>query len=230
MPLALAFAVLDLSGSAADLGLVLAALFTARVVFILAGGVWSDRLPRQLVMVAADLLRAAVHGVVAIAFFTDSIEVWHLIVSSARLRRRVGLLRPRLDRAREDDRQPGAAAGGERAARDLRQRRLDLRPRARRPARDDGGLRASSSRSTRPRSSSSADFLLAMRLPARHRSGTCGRPSSATWHSASARCGGGRGSGRPSSRSRSRTSRSPPTSCSARSSSRPSSAARRAGG
>ena len=83
VPLALAFAVLDLSGSAADLGLVLAALFTARVVFILAGGVWSDRLPRQLVMVAADLVRAGVHSAVAVAFFTDSIQVWHLIVSSA---------------------------------------------------------------------------------------------------------------------------------------------------
>ena len=83
VPLAIAFAVLHLSGSAADLGLVLAALFTARVVFILAGGVWSDRLPRQLVMVVADLVRAAVHGLIAIAFFTDSIEVWQLIVSSA---------------------------------------------------------------------------------------------------------------------------------------------------
>jgi MFS family permease len=83
VPLALAFAVLDLSGSAADLGLVLAALFSARVVFILVGGVWSDRLPRQLVMIAADLLRAGVHGAVAVAFFTDSIQVWHLIVSSA---------------------------------------------------------------------------------------------------------------------------------------------------
>ncbi len=83
VPLALAFAVLDLSGSASDLGLVLASLFTARVVFILAGGVWADRLPRQLVMIAADLVRAAVHALVAIAFVTEQIEVWHLIVSSA---------------------------------------------------------------------------------------------------------------------------------------------------
>jgi MFS family permease len=83
VPLALAFAVLDLTGSAADLGLVLAALFTSRVVFIVVGGVWADRLPRQLVMIAADLLRALVHGLVAVAFFTDAVEVWYLIVSSA---------------------------------------------------------------------------------------------------------------------------------------------------
>jgi MFS family permease len=83
VPLAIAFAVLDLTGSAADLGLVLAALFASRVVFIVAGGVWSDRLPRQLVMVGADLVRAAVHAVIAVAFFTDAVEVWYLIVSSA---------------------------------------------------------------------------------------------------------------------------------------------------
>jgi MFS family permease len=83
VPVALAFAVLELTGSAADLGLVLAALFTSRVVFIVAGGVWSDRVPRQLVMIAADVLRALVHGVVALAFFTDTVEVWYLIVSSA---------------------------------------------------------------------------------------------------------------------------------------------------
>jgi MFS family permease len=83
VPVALAFAVLELTGSAADLGLVLAALFTSRVVFIVAGGVWSDRLPRQLVMIVADVLRALVHGVIALAFFTDTVEVWYLIVSSA---------------------------------------------------------------------------------------------------------------------------------------------------
>jgi MFS family permease len=83
VPVAIAFAVLDLTGSAADLGLVLAALFASRVVFIMVGGVWSDRLPRQLVMIAADVARALVHGLVALAFFTDAIEVWQLIVSSA---------------------------------------------------------------------------------------------------------------------------------------------------
>ena len=43
---ALAFAVLDLTGSAADLGLVLAARTVPLVVLVLAGGVWADRLPR----------------------------------------------------------------------------------------------------------------------------------------------------------------------------------------
>lgn len=82
VPVATAFAVLDL-GSASDLGFVLAAYMGSRMIFIVAGGVWSDRLPRQLVMIAADVVRAATQGVVALAFFTGTAEVWHLIVSSA---------------------------------------------------------------------------------------------------------------------------------------------------
>ena len=82
VPLALTFAVLDLTGSAADLGLVFAAMFGARVIFILVGGVWSDRLPRQLVMIAADLVRGGVQILLALAFFTDSVALWHLIAAS----------------------------------------------------------------------------------------------------------------------------------------------------
>jgi MFS family permease len=76
---ALAFAVLGLTGSAGDLGLVFAAFALPRVIFILAGGVWSDRLPRQRVMVACDLLRAAVQGVMSTLLITGSAEIWHLI-------------------------------------------------------------------------------------------------------------------------------------------------------
>jgi MFS family permease len=82
VPLALTFAVLDLTGSAADLGLVFAAFMGARVLFIVAGGVWSDRLPRQLVMIAADLVRGGTQGLVALAFFTDQVAIWHLVVAS----------------------------------------------------------------------------------------------------------------------------------------------------
>ncbi|MGH2454851.1 MAG: MFS transporter [Candidatus Limnocylindria bacterium] len=76
---ALAFAVLQLTGSAADLGLVFAAFGVPRVVFTLAGGVWSDRLPRQRVMVACDLARAAGQAVVSALLISGGAEVWHLI-------------------------------------------------------------------------------------------------------------------------------------------------------
>jgi MFS family permease len=76
---ALAFAVLGVGGSAADLGLVFAAFALPRVIFTLAGGVWSDRLPRQRVMVACDLVRAAAQAVVAPLLITGNGQTWHLI-------------------------------------------------------------------------------------------------------------------------------------------------------
>jgi hypothetical protein len=64
-PVALALAVVRLTGSAADLGLVFMALLVPRVVLMLGGGVWADRLPRQRVMLGADLLRAAMQPLTA---------------------------------------------------------------------------------------------------------------------------------------------------------------------
>src|SRR4051812_47468147 len=49
-PIALAFAVLDLGGSATQLGLVVAAFALTEVVTTLFGGVLGDRLPRKLMM------------------------------------------------------------------------------------------------------------------------------------------------------------------------------------
>ena len=46
-PVAVIFAVLETTGSAGDLGIVLAAFTLAHAVFILVGGVWGDRLQRR---------------------------------------------------------------------------------------------------------------------------------------------------------------------------------------
>ena len=62
-PVALAFAVLDLGGSATELGLVVAAFSLAEVVTVLFGGVLGDRVPRKLMMegsAAACVLTQAV--------------------------------------------------------------------------------------------------------------------------------------------------------------------------
>jgi MFS family permease len=83
IPVALAFAVLDLTGSAADLGIVLASFMLARVVFILAGGVWADRLPRRLLMIVCDVIRAGAQAFLAVALITDTAAVWHFVVVSA---------------------------------------------------------------------------------------------------------------------------------------------------
>ncbi len=82
VPVATAFAALEI-GDATDLGLVLAAAMGSRALFFMVGGVWADRLPRRLLMIGADGVRAAAQFVIALAFVTDAIEVWHLIAAAA---------------------------------------------------------------------------------------------------------------------------------------------------
>ena len=79
-PVALAFAVLDLTGSASDLGLVLAAASLPQVLFLLVGGIWADRLPRHLVMVVSDLVSGGAQLAVAVLLLSGVAEIWHLIV------------------------------------------------------------------------------------------------------------------------------------------------------
>ena len=81
VPVALTFAVLKL-GSTTDLGIVLGVGSATRVVFLVFGGVWADRLPRQFVMMASDVLRAVVQALIAFAFFVGNIQVWELAVGS----------------------------------------------------------------------------------------------------------------------------------------------------
>jgi MFS family permease len=84
LPVALAFAVLDgLDGSATALGAVLAAHFLPLVLFVLAGGVWADRLPRQLVMLTSDVIRGTTQAILAVLFLTGNAELWHMIVLMA---------------------------------------------------------------------------------------------------------------------------------------------------
>jgi hypothetical protein len=80
---ALAFAVLDLTGSASDLGLVLAARTVPLVAFLLAGGVVADRLPRRAVMVCADIARLAGQGAIAALLIGGVAHVWSLAALSA---------------------------------------------------------------------------------------------------------------------------------------------------
>lgn len=81
--LAIAFAVLHIGGKATDLGLVFAAFFVAYISFVLVGGVWADRLPRQLVMVAADVLRAVVQVIIGFLLLTGEAHVWQLAIGVA---------------------------------------------------------------------------------------------------------------------------------------------------
>jgi len=82
-PIALAFAVLDLTGSARDLGLVVGARSLTNVVFLLFGGVVADRFPRQLVMVVSAVLAAATQAGVAVVVLTGSATIGLLMVLAA---------------------------------------------------------------------------------------------------------------------------------------------------
>ena len=78
--IALAFATLAVSPSAGSLGLVLSLATVARVVALPIGGVWSDRLPRQLVMLTSDGVRAVVQAVIAVLLITGHAQLWHIVV------------------------------------------------------------------------------------------------------------------------------------------------------
>jgi predicted MFS family arabinose efflux permease len=80
---ALAFAVLEVGGSASSVGLVLAAATVPLVASVLVGGVVADRLSRRTVMVAADILRVVTQGAMAALLIAGVAEVWMLAALAA---------------------------------------------------------------------------------------------------------------------------------------------------
>ncbi|MFD1832899.1 MFS transporter [Streptomyces desertarenae] len=80
---ALIFAVLAVDGSVTDIGLVMTAQVMTQIVFSLVGGVWADRLRRQILMLSSDLVRAAAQLVLAGLLVTGAAQVWHLAVGAA---------------------------------------------------------------------------------------------------------------------------------------------------
>jgi predicted MFS family arabinose efflux permease len=77
---ALALFIVARTGSATDLGLVLAAQSLPLVVFLLFGGVWADRLPRHRVMIATDLVRFVLHALLATLIFSGGVRIWEVVV------------------------------------------------------------------------------------------------------------------------------------------------------
>jgi MFS family permease len=73
---ALALFVVQETGSSGDLAIVLAAYSAPFVLFVLIGGVWADRLPRQRIMIAADLARFVLHALLATLILTGGVDIW----------------------------------------------------------------------------------------------------------------------------------------------------------
>jgi MFS family permease len=82
-PVALVFAVLDITGSKTDIGLVLAARSLPQVLFLLVGGIWADRLPRHRVMVVSDLVSGAGQAALAALLILGEADIWHLVAFGA---------------------------------------------------------------------------------------------------------------------------------------------------
>jgi predicted MFS family arabinose efflux permease len=83
VPVALSFAVLDLTGSVSDLGYVLAAGTVPLVVLLLAGGVLADRVSRRRLMISSDLVRLLAEGALAALILSGNARLWHLAVLQA---------------------------------------------------------------------------------------------------------------------------------------------------
>jgi MFS family permease len=80
---AVPFAALKIGGSPTAVGLVFAAGLVPRIALMLVGGVWADRLPRQQVMIAADLVRGVGQAAGAFVLLTGVAELWQLALIAA---------------------------------------------------------------------------------------------------------------------------------------------------
>ena len=80
---ALALFVTDLTDDPTKVGIVLAAYLLPLVAFLLIGGVWADRLPRERVMITADVSRAVLHVLLAVLIFTEAVEIWQMVAIEA---------------------------------------------------------------------------------------------------------------------------------------------------
>jgi DHA3 family tetracycline resistance protein-like MFS transporter len=80
---AVAWQVYDLSSSPTALSLVGVAWTLPVAIFVLIGGVVTDRVERRRIMISADLVRAVAVGTIGVLALTGAIQLWHLIVLAA---------------------------------------------------------------------------------------------------------------------------------------------------
>jgi MFS family permease len=76
---AMAWQVYALSNAPTALALVGIAMTVPTIMFLLLGGVVSDRLDRRRVMLAADVTRGIAVGLIAVLSLTGALELWHVV-------------------------------------------------------------------------------------------------------------------------------------------------------
>jgi MFS family permease len=80
--IALAWWVLEKTGSAAAMGTVLVLSQIPLLLFLLVGGVVVDRLPRIRIMFLSDLLSGSVVTFIAVSSWLGTLEIWHIYAAS----------------------------------------------------------------------------------------------------------------------------------------------------
>ena len=139
VPVALAFAVLDLTGSAADLGFVFAARSSRSSCSCSPAASGPTGCPRQLVMLGSDVVRGLARRPSPSCCSPGARELWQLIVLAAVYGTAEAFFRPAATGLIPRRSRRRAAAAGERAARDDDERRARPRAGARRSARRGRG-------------------------------------------------------------------------------------------
>lgn len=71
---------LELTGSAVALGLVMAVRMVPLFLFGLLAGVWADRFDRRRILLGYQIVAMTVHFITAFLVFTDTIQAWHVYV------------------------------------------------------------------------------------------------------------------------------------------------------
>jgi MFS transporter, DHA3 family, tetracycline resistance protein len=80
--IALAWWVLEKTGSATAMGTVLIFAYAPMVLLLLVGGIAVDRFPRMRIMLVSDVGRGMVASGVALLAFGQQLEIWHVYVAS----------------------------------------------------------------------------------------------------------------------------------------------------
>jgi DHA3 family tetracycline resistance protein-like MFS transporter len=77
------FQVLQLGGSAFELGVLVSAFTGASLIFLLVGGAVADRVSRRNLIIITELISGVTIGFIAILGFAGALQIWHLYVTYA---------------------------------------------------------------------------------------------------------------------------------------------------
>ena len=80
--IAFVFAVLEIGGSATDLGFVMGAGMLTRVLLLVVAGVWADRLPRHWLMATVELIRGLAFAALGILLLAGDASLTHVLATA----------------------------------------------------------------------------------------------------------------------------------------------------